>query len=73
LPCPEGIEIGWTIWLVDQAQGGVTEELRGFYGGFAAPASTCTECGACLERCPFEVDILAKLRQAVEVFEEGVA
>jgi predicted aldo/keto reductase-like oxidoreductase len=32
-------------------------------------ASACTECGACMERCPFGVDAIAKMRQAVEWFE----
>jgi predicted aldo/keto reductase-like oxidoreductase len=27
------------------------------------------ECGECVERCPFDVDIMARLRQAVEIFE----
>lgn len=71
LPCPEGIEVGWAIWLVDQARGGVSEELRGWYASFPAKASDCIECGDCLERCPFNVDILAKLRQAVQVYEKA--
>lgn len=30
-------------------------------------ASECTECGACMERCPFNVDIISKMKQAVEL------
>ena len=69
LPCPEGIEIGWLIWLLDYARGGVTDELKGWYAGHKVKASACTECGECVERCPFDVDILAKMRRAVELFE----
>lgn len=57
------------IWLVDQARGGITEEQTGWYSGFPVQASACTECGVCVERCPFEVDVIAKLRKAVELFE----
>lgn len=31
----------------------------------------CTECVGCLERCPFRVDIIGKMKRAVEVFEGG--
>jgi predicted aldo/keto reductase-like oxidoreductase len=68
-PCPEEIEIGWIIWHVDQVPGGDLRQLREWYAGFPVKASACTECGICLERCPFGVDITAKLRQAVELFE----
>ena len=69
LPCPEGIEVGWLIWCLDHVQGDNLAEVKGWYDDFPAKASECTECGICVERCPFDVDILAKLREAVEVFE----
>ncbi len=69
LPCPEGVEIGWTIQLVDQAAAGVTAGLQAGYDEFAVKASACTECGECLSRCPFDVDIFSQLRRAVELFE----
>jgi len=69
LPCPQDIEIGWIIWHVDQTRGGISDELRSWYSGFPVKASACIECGDCMERCPFDVDIVAKMRQAVELFE----
>ncbi|MCK4584025.1 4Fe-4S dicluster domain-containing protein, partial [candidate division WOR-3 bacterium] len=30
-------------------------------------ASACTECGVCMERCPFEVDIISKMKQAEQI------
>ncbi|UCC65427.1 MAG: aldo/keto reductase [Anaerolineae bacterium] len=69
LPCPEEIQIGWLIWIVDYARHGVTDDLRGWYASHAAKASDCTACGVCLERCPFDVDIVARMREAVEIFE----
>ena len=68
-PCPRDIDMRWVIWHVDQAEGGVTDELRGWYSGFPVKASECTECGVCMDRCPFEVDIIAKMRKAVELYE----
>jgi predicted aldo/keto reductase-like oxidoreductase len=69
LPCPQEIEVGWIIWYVDQARGGISDQLRSWYSGFPVKASACIECGDCVERCPFEVDIIAKMREAVEIFE----
>jgi predicted aldo/keto reductase-like oxidoreductase len=69
LPCPQGIEVGWMIWMVDQARSGVTDDLKDWYNEFDVPASECTECGLCVERCPFEVDTVEKIRRAVELYE----
>ena len=33
-------------------------------------ASACTECGVCVERCPFEVDVVSKMKQAAELSEK---
>jgi uncharacterized protein len=68
-PCPQGIDIGWVIWHVDQAWTGVTPALRDGYNQFPVKASACNECGVCLSRCPYAVDIFARMRRAVELFE----
>jgi predicted aldo/keto reductase-like oxidoreductase len=69
LPCPQNIEIGWVIWFVDKTRGGITDEWMRHYSALPVKASECTECGVCIERCPFEVDVIAKMREAVEIFE----
>ena len=73
LPCPVDIPVGWVLWQVDYARHGVTEDLKAWYASQPAKASDCVECGDCLDRCPFEVDIMAGLRKAVEIFEAGPA
>ena len=69
LPCPVVIDIGWTNRLVDTARAPVSAELRRAYDALPVRASACTECGACVERCPFGVDVVSKMRRAVELFE----
>jgi predicted aldo/keto reductase-like oxidoreductase len=71
LPCPQEIQIGWMIWLLDFARGGVTEDLQNWYASHCVTASACTECGECLPRCPYGVEIIDKLRQAAEIYETG--
>ena len=68
-PCPQKINVAGVIWLVDLAEGGVTKELRAMYARHKRKASKCNECGVCLDRCAFQVDAIAKMRRAVELFE----
>jgi len=68
LPCPSAIDVGQVIRLVEMAQRRLTDEVRAAYGALEAKASDCTKCGACKERCPFGVDVMAKMEQAVAVF-----
>jgi len=68
-PCPQKINIARTIWLVDQTQEGITRELRSAYSKRRTKASECSECGVCMERCPFDVDVISKMRKAAELFE----
>jgi predicted aldo/keto reductase-like oxidoreductase len=73
LPCPQGIEVGWMNWLVDQAHDGVTDELRSWYASYEVAASACTACGICAERCPFAVDAVARVQLAAALFDLGAA
>jgi predicted aldo/keto reductase-like oxidoreductase len=68
LPCPSGIDVGRTIAIVDAVYT-PKAELVPEYAALPAPASDCVECGVCMERCPFGVDVINKMHKAVEVFE----
>jgi ferredoxin len=46
-----------------------TEDLFSEYKELSAKASDCTECGACMDRCPFNVDIIYKMKEAERLFE----
>ena len=43
--------------------------LRAAYEAMPAGAGACTECGACVERCPFGVDVVENMRLASRLFE----
>lgn len=68
-PCPCAIDIGATIRLLASAQYGLVERLRADYAVLPAAASDCIECEDCMERCPFGVDVVSKMREASCVFE----
>ena len=74
LPCPEDILIHNVILnadYLDYYSG--TDWSKNFnrelYGKLKVKASACTECGICLDRCPFGVDVIGKMQRAVEIFE----
>jgi len=69
LPCPSAIDVGQTVRLLEMARQRLTAELRAAYDALPARASDCIECGACTERCPFGVDVIPKLKLAIELFE----
>jgi hypothetical protein len=73
LPCPEGIEVGWVLWHVDQTLSRDLAQVKEWYAGFPVKASACVECGICVERCPFDVDIISKVHEAVALFEGQAA
>lgn len=83
LPCPVGINIGQVIRRLDSilrrsAKDGSSwdasyyspERIQlGRNKDFTSAPSNCTECEVCVKRCPFEVDIISKMRQAASVLE----
>jgi uncharacterized protein len=68
LPCPEDIHIGEVLMMAGWAKGGMNDELRQGYAGLAAKPSDCIECGDCTARCPFGVDVPARMAEAAAMF-----
>jgi hypothetical protein len=68
LPCDSGLNIPEIIRLLTMAEKGLTPAIKAAYAAMPVKASDCTECGVCMDRCPFDVDIPGKMRQAAEVF-----
>ncbi|MGB3345838.1 MAG: aldo/keto reductase [Candidatus Humimicrobiia bacterium] len=69
LPCPSDIDIGQMIRLFEVAKQELTKEIQNEYNKLPAKASDCNECGVCIERCPFEVDVISKMKQIRKLFE----
>ena len=69
LPCPSHIDIGHTFRLFDLARLDGTENRRVEYDALPAKASECIECGDCMERCPFGVNVIAGMQDVVAAFE----
>jgi len=65
LPCPDGIKIPVILrHLGYYTRYGLKDWARGRYGMVEVKASECVECGECEEKCPYELSIIEKLKQA---------
>ena len=69
-PCPAGIDVAAVMKFLSlaKAQGAVPETVREHYGLLPHGASHCIACHACEGRCPFQVPVVEKMAQAVQVF-----
>ncbi|AKN31668.1 aldo/keto reductase [Clostridium carboxidivorans P7] len=69
-PCSKNIDIASVNKYLDLAliQETVPETLKNHYDLLKHQANECIECGICMKNCPFGVDIIKKMKQAVELF-----
>lgn len=69
-PCPKGIDIAHVHQFLDLciAQNDVPETVREHYLSLEHHASECIACGSCMKNCPFGVDVIKKMKQAIEMF-----
>lgn len=70
-PCSKKIDIASVNKYLDLAliQEEVPETLKNHYDLLEQHASECIECGLCMKNCPFGVDIINKMKQAVKLFD----
>ncbi len=69
LPCPVGLDIAAVTRLADSAGHSASGNMRLSYESLGVKASECIECGACMERCPFDVDAVQNMKRAAGLFE----
>jgi hypothetical protein len=67
LPCTSGISIDGVMLAYRAALRGVSY-ADGMIAGVADAPGKCVECGECVERCPFGVDIPAEMKKAGKLF-----
>ena len=69
-PCSKKIDIASVNKYLDLAfiQEDVPETVRNHYDLLEHHASECIECGLCIKNCPFSIEIINKMKQAVKLF-----
>ncbi len=71
MPCPEGVDIPKNFEILNlERVFGLTEHAKSRYAALAGKAALCRLCGKCLEPCPQDLDIPARLAEAVAVLDE---
>lgn len=68
-PCTQGIDIPNCFMFEGYYKRyGLEEWAKSRYEGLKHKASECIECGKCMERCPYELNIIDKLKGVVRTF-----
>lgn len=69
-PCTVGIDIASVnkYTALVKAEKEVPETVREHYKVLAHHADECIKCGRCEKNCPFHVEIIKKMEEAVEIF-----
>jgi len=69
-PCPKGIDVATVTKFLNlaNAQGMIPETVREHYAILPHGAGECISCRACEKRCPFNVEVVANMNRAAEVF-----
>ncbi|MGC9780935.1 MAG: aldo/keto reductase [Candidatus Heimdallarchaeota archaeon] len=68
-PCPADIDIGPLFRIYDLAKKQKTKIIQMSYNELEVKASECIECGDCIDRCPFDVAVIDKMKEAASFME----
>jgi len=68
LPCPEDVQIGDLLRVLDSAEYSPNHQTDIEYRRFSKHAQDCTGCEVCMDRCPFGVRVTDRMEKAVALF-----
>ena len=70
-PCTAGIDIPGIFTLqVYLKKYGLGDWAKSRYAAMKKTAADCIECGECEKRCPYNLDIIKRMREIKEIFEK---
>lgn len=69
-PCSVGINVADINKYLNLAlaQGEIPETVADHYKLLEHHASECVSCGSCVRNCPFSVEVIQRMKKAVDVF-----
>lgn len=71
LPCPSEIDIAALTKYLDIArldEENIPPSIKSHYNALLAHGSDCIECGSCMEKCPFSVEVIGNMKDADRIF-----
>jgi predicted aldo/keto reductase-like oxidoreductase len=68
-PCPQGIHISSALTVKSAFKRMPAERARGMVGPAMEKAKTCLECGLCVNRCPYHLNIPVLLKERLAEWE----
>ena len=68
-PCPQDIQISTAMWLESGFKRMPAERARSMFGPSIENARICLNCGECVKRCPYKLDIPALLKQKIKFWD----
>jgi predicted aldo/keto reductase-like oxidoreductase len=71
-PCPQDISIHMVLNLRSTMKRMSDRKLKSFMGPFVDKARDCTECGECMERCPYDLEVPNLLKENIDVWDEYI-
>ncbi len=66
LPCPVDIDVALVNRFGDLAEQYLNDSLMQAYHETSPNASDCIECGDCTAMCPFDIDVISKMRETAQ-------
>ncbi len=70
LPCPSEIDVGRTLRVLATARERGSGATAGLLDELPVKPTECIQCGECMERCPFGVDVISQMEELVRMFGE---
>jgi len=64
-PCPQGVHISTALNIKSFMKRMTPERARSFVGPHIEKARTCLECGLCVKRCPYNLNIPVLLKEKI--------
>jgi len=68
LPCPKKIDVATVTKYLDMAKVSKSETIHAHYSRLSAYASDCIKCKKCEGNCPFSINVVENMQEAVQIF-----
>jgi len=68
-PCPQGVNISAALWTESVFNRMLPDRARIMVGPALEKARSCIDCGICVQRCPYTLDVPALLKENIKFYD----